>query len=245
MSRTLRTAVALVIASLAVMPMSAESEPNLEGWYVAEGFDTDGTRYRALVALRRDAQSYRVTMFVSQPSEAAEPELAAIGVALQSGDVLAVNYYTPDHARLAVYRIEGQGRLTGQWILVGGDGTAHAETLTRISDALSMAKVPSLAPACVQPADPGSRLFSLTTASTRAVIRASIGGSNACTQFGFRAAPGTPRVQRHSDADHLALHRSHRSAARGSRPDIGRRSHGPGVVRSDSRTGHARPSRGQ
>ena len=150
MSRTLRTAVALVIASLAVMPMSAESEPNLEGWYVAEGFDIDGTRYRALVALRRDAQSYRVTMFVSQPSEAAEPELAAIGVALQSGDVLAVNYYTPDHARLAVYRIEGQGRLTGQWILVGGDGTAHAETLTRISDALSMAKVPSLAPACVK-----------------------------------------------------------------------------------------------
>ena len=86
MTRTSRTAVALVIASLAVMPMSAESEPNLEGWYVAEGFDIDGTRYRALVALRRDAQSYRVTMFVSQPSEAAEPELAAIGVALQSRD---------------------------------------------------------------------------------------------------------------------------------------------------------------
>jgi hypothetical protein len=102
------------------------------------------------VALRQDVQSYRVTMFMSQPSEATEPELAAIGVALQSGDVLAVNYYTPDHARLAMYRIEGQGRLTGQWILVGGDGTAHAETLTRISDALSMAKVPSLPPACVK-----------------------------------------------------------------------------------------------
>lgn len=147
MTRTLRTALALAIASLAVMPLSAESEPNLEGWYVAEGVDTDGTRYRALVALRRDAQSYRVTMFMSQPSEAAEPELAAIGVALQSGDVLAVNYYTPDHARLAMYRIEGQGRLTGQWILVGGDGTARAETLTRIADALSMAEVPSLTPA--------------------------------------------------------------------------------------------------
>jgi hypothetical protein len=144
------TALALVLAGLAIVPMSAESELPLDGWYIADGFDTDGTRYRALVALRRDAQSYRVTMFVSQPSEASEPELAAIGVALQSGDVLAVNYYTPDHARLAMYRIEGQGRLTGQWILVGGDGTAHAETLTRIADTLSMATVPSLTPACVK-----------------------------------------------------------------------------------------------
>ena len=79
MSRTLRTAVVLVLASLAVVPLSAASEPDLEGWYVAEGFDTDGTRYRALVALRQDVQSYRVTMFMSQPSEATEPELAAAG----------------------------------------------------------------------------------------------------------------------------------------------------------------------
>jgi hypothetical protein len=143
MTRTLCTAVVLVLASFAVVPLSAESEPNLDGWYVAEGFDTDGTPYRALVALRRDAQSYRVTMFMSQPSEATEPELAAIGVGLQDGSILAVNYYTPDHARLAVYRIEG-GRLIGQWILVGGDGTAHAETLTRIEGALATAHVPKL-----------------------------------------------------------------------------------------------------
>lgn len=149
MSRTLRTAVVLVLASLAVVPLSAESEPNLEGWYVAEGFDTDGTRYRALVALRRDVQSYRVTMFMSQPSEATEPELAAIGVGLQNGSVLAVNYYTPDHARLAVYRIEA-GRLIGQWILVGGDGAAHAETLTRIAGALATAHVPSPPPVSVK-----------------------------------------------------------------------------------------------
>ena len=142
MSRTLRTAVALVLLTLAVVPLSAESEPNLDGWYVAEGFDVDGARYRALVALRRDAQSYRVTMFVSQPSEATEPELAAIGVGLQNGGVLAVNYYTSDHARLAIYRFEGRGRLVGQWILIGGDGTAYAETLTRIEGPFAKAHVP-------------------------------------------------------------------------------------------------------
>jgi hypothetical protein len=126
--------------------MSAESEPTLDGWYIAEGSDIDGTRYRALVALRQDAESYRVTMFVSQPSEATEPELAAIGVGLQYGGMLAVSYYTPDHARLAMYRIEGQGRLIGQWILVGGDGSAHAETLTRISSTRAVGYVPSTEP---------------------------------------------------------------------------------------------------
>ena len=155
------TALALVLAGFAIVPMSAESEPSLDGWYIAEGFDTDGTRYRALVALRRDAQSYRVTMFVSQRSEAAEPELAAIGVGLQSHGMLAVNYYTPDHARLAMYRIEGPDRLIGQWILVGGDGTAHAETLTRIAGALATAQNSSPRPAfskggaCSVPTVPG------------------------------------------------------------------------------------------
>ena len=65
------------------------------------------------------------------------------------GSVLAVNYYTPDHARLAVYRIEA-GRLIGQWILVGGDGAAHAETLTRIAGALATAHVPSPPPVSVK-----------------------------------------------------------------------------------------------
>jgi hypothetical protein len=147
MTRTARrTALALILASLAVAPMRAESESTLDGWYIAEGSDTDGTRYRALVELRRDAQSYRVTMFVSQPSDATEPELAAIGVGLQSSGMLAVNYYTPDYARLAMYRIEGRGRLSGLWILVGGDGTAYAETLTRIAGALATAHVPSVDP---------------------------------------------------------------------------------------------------
>ena len=147
MIRTGRLTVpALILAGLAVVPMSAESEAPLDGWYIAEGFDADGTRYRALVELRRDAQSYRVTMFVSQPSDATEPELAAIGVGLQSNGMLAVNYFTPDHARLAMYRIEERGRLIGQWILVGEDGTAHAETLTRISGALATAHNPSPPP---------------------------------------------------------------------------------------------------
>ena len=152
---------ALVLAGLAIVPMSAESEPPLDGWYIAEGFDTDGTRYRALVELRRDAQSYRVTMFVSQPSDATEPELAAIGVGLQSHGMLAVNYYTPDHARLAMYRIEERGRRIGRWILVGGDGTAHTETLTRIAGALATAHNPSPPPAflkggaCSVPTVPG------------------------------------------------------------------------------------------
>ena len=142
----IRTALALVLASLAIVPTHAESESTLDGWYVAEGFDTDGTRYRALVALRKDAQSYRVTMFVSQLSDANEPELAAIGVALQNGDMVAVNYYTPDHARLALYRIDERGRLTGHWILVGGDGTAHGETLTPITGAPAIAHVLFLTP---------------------------------------------------------------------------------------------------
>jgi hypothetical protein len=94
-------------------------------------------------------------MFMSQPSEATEPELAAIGVGLQNKSVLAVNYYTLDHARLAVYRNEGN-RLIGQWILVGGDGTAHAETLTRIEGALATTHVPKL-PAVLGKGRAGSR----------------------------------------------------------------------------------------
>jgi hypothetical protein len=137
-----RTALALVLASLAVVPVIAESASTLDGWYVAEGVDIDGTHYRALVELRRDAQSYRVTMFVSQSSDPTEPELAAIGIGLQSGAMLAVTYYTPDHARLALYRVEGRGRLIGQWILVGGDGSAHAETLTRIAGTRAAGDVP-------------------------------------------------------------------------------------------------------
>jgi hypothetical protein len=142
------TLLALVLASLAIVPMSAES--TLDGWYIAEGSDIDGTPYRALVELRREAQTYRVTMFLSQQSDATEPELAAIGVGLQSNGMLAVNYYTPDHARLAMYRIEGRGRLIGQWIFVGGDGTAHTETLTRIAGALATAHIPSPPPVAVE-----------------------------------------------------------------------------------------------
>jgi hypothetical protein len=112
------------------------AEPELDGMYLAEGVNPDGSAYRGLVQIARHGDVHFVTWIMGDGSaETLEIELSSVGLALRDNGMLAVSYYTPDSAGLALYRIEDEGRrLVGRWTIVGGDSTAHAETLTRLRD---------------------------------------------------------------------------------------------------------------
>jgi hypothetical protein len=116
------TAVA-VLALIGPRPALAQ-ELDLAGRYNCEGLNPGGTRYRAIVQIDKDGQTYVVRWVSREP---------AIGIGIVHGDQLSVAYTTPRGGiGVIVYRIEKGLRLTGQWTLLGADGQLYRETLTRI-----------------------------------------------------------------------------------------------------------------
>ena len=77
----------MVLMLTAVSPSWAQQDREVEGVYRCEGTIPDGTRYRGVVEIRKDADTYRVSWTMSQRA-------SALGIGILRGDVLAVSYFT-------------------------------------------------------------------------------------------------------------------------------------------------------
>jgi hypothetical protein len=127
----------MVLAGTVLTSPAVAAEPELEGTYLAEGVNPDGSKYDGLVEIVRHGDVFiLMTMIPDRSGDEMGVKLASIGIGIVNGGVLAVSDYSPETARIVSYRIEDDGRrLAGRWTSVDGDGTVSEETLTRLRDA--------------------------------------------------------------------------------------------------------------
>ena len=105
MRRTIQLALLTsVLVGLAATAVRVEAaEPELDGLYLAQGVSPDGSPYHGLVGIARSDNIFFVTWFVvDDSSETIEPALESVGLALRNNGMLAVSYYSPDTASLAL-----------------------------------------------------------------------------------------------------------------------------------------------
>jgi len=123
--------VVALIVGLAASAAAQSPEPqDLEGVYVCQGSNPDGSAYQGIVEIVKDHDLFHVRWLFP------ESGTQAIGVGIQRDDVLAVSYFAGAPA-LAVYKIEkntddgDSPKLTGKWTVEGAEGAVFSETLTR------------------------------------------------------------------------------------------------------------------
>ena len=140
MRNPVRFALLLVLLIATAAPFArAAGEPELEGMYAATGMNPDGNEYHGVVHIEHHGESLLLTwMFPDGPADAGAQILLrpqAVGIGILNNGMLAVSYHGPRMAGIVLYRIEADGkRLTGQWTLVGDDGTIRPETLEKLPD---------------------------------------------------------------------------------------------------------------
>jgi hypothetical protein len=116
-------AIALVLT--AASSSWAQEQPDVAGVYRCEGTNPDGSRYRGVVEIRKEADTYRVSWTMSQRA-------SALGIGILRGDVLAVSYFTGESLGVVAYRMEKGGQLIGEWAVLGAGGLTRPETLSRM-----------------------------------------------------------------------------------------------------------------
>jgi hypothetical protein len=125
-------AVLLATAGVAASPVPVV--PDLEGMYVANGMNPDGTEYRGFVQIVKHGESFVVSwMFPAASGEVIVFEPASIGIGIVNSGMLAVSYYSARLSGVVLYRIEEDGkRLAGYWTVAGEAGIVQTETLIRL-----------------------------------------------------------------------------------------------------------------
>jgi hypothetical protein len=96
-----------------------------DGVYDLEGHNPQGgPPYKGTVSIRREGDLYRLQWRIGQSQ-------SQIGVGLLDGRVLSVGYLDRSGGDCGVvsYRLDGENRLRGDWISVGGRTPGH-EILT-------------------------------------------------------------------------------------------------------------------
>ena len=116
----------LALASLLSMtvpaPMLAQ---DLTGTYQCEGVGPNGTKYRGIVEITQNDQTYRVKWTVA-------PDGVYFGIGVRKGDQLAVSYLG-QVLGVVLYKIEKGPRFVGDWTVTGANGHVFTETLTKMS----------------------------------------------------------------------------------------------------------------
>jgi hypothetical protein len=122
-----RTLLIVALLSLVAITSDAQSDDagDLVGVYVSTGVNPDGSPYKGLVKIEKQRDTFEVQWF--------GPELAAVGLGIRSGDVLAVTYFSGVPGVVA-YKIEKGPRLIGEWTIIGAGGRVFSETLTKTAD---------------------------------------------------------------------------------------------------------------
>ena len=135
-----------LVGHAAAMPAAAEPAA-LPGVYECRGIGADGRQYRGAVVIEPDGNRFVLQWYISA-------ELAAVGLGIREGDVLAVSFFSADAGGVVLYRIDGQ-QLVGHWSAPLTNGQVFEETLTRMAD--PPAAPPSPPPS--HPRPPDSRPF--------------------------------------------------------------------------------------
>ena len=99
-------------------------EQDLSGVYACHGVNPDGSPYQGIVEIANQNGSLQLQWIF-------EGEVAAVGMGIRSGNVLAVAHYTGVPGVVA-YKIEEGNRLVGEWTVAGADGALFSETLTKL-----------------------------------------------------------------------------------------------------------------
>jgi hypothetical protein len=151
MNRTVRHALAVVavLAGLAATPVRAAGELELDGMYLSEGVNPDGSKYSGVVNITRNGDSFLVSWLAPQSQDGrVQLQPSSVGVGILNSDLLSVSYYAPKSSGIVVYRIEVEGhRLAGRWALAGDGGGVYSEILTKLPDSAAP-------PAIADPVEP-------------------------------------------------------------------------------------------
>ena len=153
----LALSVAVLLIPAGAAPRASDA-PDLDGMYISEGLNADGTSYRGVVYLARQGESVVVTWMVPRATdERIILVQTALGIGIVDSGVLAVSYYTTRMIGVVLYRIEQDGRrLTGRWAVAGTDGGAYSETLTKLPNQTEGAETPA-SPEKARPRPPAGR----------------------------------------------------------------------------------------
>lgn len=107
-------------------------EHKIDGRYRAEGVNPDGKPYRSVVDIEQDGDAYLVRWLER------EGRTVAMGIGMVRGEFLSVSYVAGRQLGVVVYRIDKGPQLTGQWTILGADGSLWPETLTKAGVAASL-----------------------------------------------------------------------------------------------------------
>lgn len=124
MIRKLLVALTLVSALSLTVPAPILAQ-DLSGVYQCDGVGPSGTKYRGVVEIAKNDQTYRLRWTIA-------PDGVYLGVGIIKGDQLAASYLG-QVLGVVLYKIEKGPRLVGQWTVIGADGQVYAETLTKMS----------------------------------------------------------------------------------------------------------------
>lgn len=105
-----------------------DAGPDLTGKYKCAGHDITGAEYKGSVEIQRVEVSYHVKWTLRGGP-------AFIGVGIQHGKMLSVNWFSPMSTGVMVYELQDDGSLQGRWAILNGKGTIQKETLTPIAPA--------------------------------------------------------------------------------------------------------------
>jgi hypothetical protein len=101
--------------------------PDLSGVYDCEGMQFDGKKYKAKVEIERLGDAYSVTW-------AHGLGRAHLGIGIRKGNLLSVCFAARTQegvmTGIAVYEIDKDAKLHGDWTELGGVGIVQTETLT-------------------------------------------------------------------------------------------------------------------
>lgn len=127
----------IVFIATGAVPVSSAGQPAFEGVYVAAGVDAEGHEYRRAVDIERRGDRFTVTWVAAEVvGQAVILEPTWVGIGIATGDALSVSFVAEDTFGIIVYKVGGDGQLSGRWTVAGEDETIFSETLTRLPDTL-------------------------------------------------------------------------------------------------------------
>jgi len=123
-SNHVRTLALAVVVLLPGARTAADDRLDIAGQYRCEGENPRGGNYRGTVSITQKGDTYILKWTL--------PEDQQVGVGILEGDFLSVSWLTRGGAGVAAYKIRDDGNtLIGRWAMLGGDGRAFPETLSR------------------------------------------------------------------------------------------------------------------
>jgi hypothetical protein len=109
----------LTALTLTVSVSAAASAQSVGGRYAVSGTNPNGSSYSGTAEISPNGNVCRIVWHVGSEWR---------GICMTSGNRFAASYHSGDTVGLLIYRINGDGSLSGEWTT--GSGSTGTETLT-------------------------------------------------------------------------------------------------------------------